>query len=203
MTRIARWWVSLALATGWTLQASPEGGSALVAGTQPSSEVSAARETAQGKPGAKSPICDAIPEIAVTAPTGTNRVTAAAVFLPSQAAPGDEVTLFVRVRVAPGHWIYAPGKSDSANLPTALENSWPVVFHRFGAWTLPEPKVKSGARILMGDVLFQRRVQVEESAAGGQVKLPLKLTYQVCNEALCWPPAYLNLAADLEIKVKK
>src|SRR5262245_34422591 len=60
-------------------------------------------------------------DIAVAAPKGTNRVTAAAVFHPQMAAPGEITTLLVKLRVAPGHWIYALNDSGSRTLvPTTV-----------------------------------------------------------------------------------
>src|ERR1700704_6085523 len=52
-----------------------------------------------------SPTAAATPDLIVPAPKGTNRVTAAAVFQPATAHRGETVTLFVKMRIAPGHWI--------------------------------------------------------------------------------------------------
>jgi hypothetical protein len=142
-----------------------------------------------------------VPEIVVPTPTGTNRVTAGATVQPSTASPGDTITLIVKVRIAPGHWIYALENSGSGNLPSTLVTppiSAPL--RSAGLWSGPESKLKEdGSRTYSGEVLFQRRFVIEPKAGEGTSKLPLTLKYQVCNEAFCWPPATISLETVLKV----
>ena len=143
-----------------------------------------------------------VPEFAVPALGATNRVTAAAMIYPTSASRGDIVTLFVKVRVAPGHHIYALEKPGTRNLPTSFETELPVSTLRpEGPWRGPEPKVnEDGSRTFSGDLLFQRRFRVEPQAATGACEAVLKLNFQVCNEALCWPPATIPLKFQLKVE---
>lgn len=142
-----------------------------------------------------------LPAIEVPAPTGTNRVTAAAIIQPAIASPGDSITVIVKVRIASGHWIYALEKSGSSNLPTALET--PSDWQPLGSaspWRGPEPKTKEdGSRIYAGEAVFQRRFVLGSPAKGAIRRLPITIKYQVCNEALCWPPATISLEPVLKV----
>jgi Carboxypeptidase regulatory-like domain len=140
------------------------------------------------------------PEIALAAPAGKTRVTAGAALQPGQARPGESVTLFVKARVAPGHHIYALDDSGCGNLPTAIKASWPRLLQPDGPWRGPEPKVaRDGSRTLEGELLFQRRFLVERGAAARVHTLPIRLEFQVCNEALCWPAEKIDLETKLEV----
>jgi hypothetical protein len=120
---------------------------------------------------------------------------------PALAAPGDTVTLFIKVRIAPGCWIYALDNSGSVNLPTSFETAPTSLILPSGGWVGPEPKAKEGSsRIHSGEALFQRRFIVERESAAGQAKVALELKYQVCNEALCWPPETKSLEASFTIR---
>ena len=46
------------------------------------------------------------------------------------------------------------------------------------------------------------RVEEQRAVERGEArkhKLPVKLRYQVCNEALCWPPENIVLETELEV----
>ncbi|MBM3832081.1 MAG: hypothetical protein FJ403_02165 [Verrucomicrobia bacterium] len=142
-----------------------------------------------------------LPEIVVATPEGTNRVTVGAIIQPVVASPGDSITATVKVRIAPGHWIYALENSGSRNQPTALEpklNGRPL--RATGPWRGPEPKTKDdGSRIYATEAVFQRRFVIEPSAKETTRKLPITIKYQVCNEALCWPPATISVEPVLKV----
>jgi len=146
------------------------------------------------------PTATATPEIVVPVPKGTNRVTAAAVFHPATAHPGDTVTRLSKARIAPGHWIYALNDSGSRSLPTTVITESGRPFRLTEPWRSSQPKVKSdGSRIYAGEVVLQGRFQINRAAADGIQKLPVTLKYQVCNEALCWPPATISLEPVLKV----
>ncbi len=141
-----------------------------------------------------------MPQFALEKPSGKTRVTAAAAVQPASAAPGDTVTVSVKARVAEGHWIYALEKSGSANLPTSIEGALPRVLEADGPWRGPVPKIhEDGARALAGDLLFQRRYLVKYDAQTKKYKMPLKLTFQVCNDAVCYPPEAIDMETEVEI----
>jgi len=48
-------------------------------------------------------------------------------------------------------------------------------------------------------VLFKRRFLVESGAGGKVHKLPAIFRFQVCNEALCWPPETISLETEFEV----
>jgi hypothetical protein len=142
----------------------------------------------------------ATPEIVVPVPKGTNRVTAAAVFHPVTAHAGETVSLLVKARIAPGHWIYALDDSGSHNLATTVITESVRPFRLAEPWRSSKPKVKSdGSRIYAAEVVLQSRFQIDRAAADGMQRLPVTLRYQVCNEALCWPPATISLEPVLKV----
>ena len=146
------------------------------------------------------PSLTSMPELRVAAPNGTNRVTAAAVFQPGTAAPGDTVDLLLKVRVAPGHWVYALAESGSRNIALTVTTPADAPFQPARAWVGPEAKVKGdGSRTYAGEVLLRGRFQVDRGAGDGVHRLPVTLAYQVCNEALCWPPATISLEPALRV----
>ena len=140
------------------------------------------------------------PTIQVTAPSAKQRVSAAVALQPANAAPGEIVTVFIKVRIAEGHWIYALDKSGSENLPTRIEAKLPREIQQDGPWRGPEPKLKpDGARAIAGEALFSSRVLVEGYARSAKHKLLLKLEFQVCNDLVCWPPETIDMEAELEV----
>jgi hypothetical protein len=119
---------------------------------------------------------------------------------PSTVAPGDTVTVLVKARIAAGHWIYALGKSGSVTEPTSLEISWPDLLSPLGQWMSTAPKLKQdGSRTYSGTVLFQKEFRVGSKAADQLLKLPLRLKFQTCNEAVCFPPQEITVQAELKV----
>jgi hypothetical protein len=141
-----------------------------------------------------------LPEIVLPAPTSTKRVTVGAAVQPAAVRPGDTLTLFVKERIAAGHHIYALEDSGCSNLPTALDAALRNVLTPDGPWRGPEPKVnQDGSRTLAGEVWFKRRFLVGSSANSRTYQLPITLRFQVCNEALCWPPETISLETEFEV----
>ena len=141
-----------------------------------------------------------LPEMKVPAPTGGKRVTTALAVQPRSVRPGDTLTLFVKARIAAGHHIYALEDSGNRNLPTALDAALQNVLAPDGPWRGPEPKLQGdGSRTLVGEVLFQRRFLVERSATSKTHQLPVRFRFQVCNEAVCWPPETISSEAEFEV----
>src|SRR5262249_38902192 len=140
------------------------------------------------------------PEIAVAPPGGSKRVTAGAAVQPRAMRGGDSLTLFVKARIAPGHHIYALDDSGTRNIATSIDVALPGWLSAEGPWRGPEPKLNAdGSRTLAGEVLFQRRFVVASGNAAGNVrsrKLAATLRFQVCNDAVCWPPETIHLETE-------
>jgi len=138
------------------------------------------------------------PDIAVPAPDDERRVTAGAAIRPEAAKTGSRVVIFVKVRVAPHHWIYALENSGSTSVPTTV--TVPAgALKPAGPWRGPEPKMKDGLRTLAGDLVFQRPFLVERRETPSVLLVPIRVRYQVCNEALCWPATTITLEAALKV----
>lgn len=141
-----------------------------------------------------------VPQMSVEKPAGKTRVTAAAAVQPAKVAAGETVTVFARARIAEGHWIYALEDSGSENMPTSIDATLPSALEPDGPWRSPVPKTHpDGSRAFAETVLFQRRYLVEGDAKPAKHKLRFKLGFQVCNEALCWPPEAIDIETELEI----
>jgi len=141
-----------------------------------------------------------LPEISPPAPGGTKRITAAVAVQPRTVRAGDTLTLFVKARIAAGHHVYALDDSGCSNLPTSLEAGMRGVLTPDGPWRGPEAKLEDdGSRTLAGEVLFKRRFIVARGAGNKIYKFPVTLRFQVCNEALCWPPETISLETEFEV----
>ncbi|HKQ39205.1 MAG TPA: hypothetical protein VJ063_14100 [Verrucomicrobiae bacterium] len=142
----------------------------------------------------------ATPQIQVTAPTGKQRVTAVIALQPANVAPGETVTVFIKARIAEGHWIYSLEKSGSENSATRIEGKLPRDIQQEGPWRGPEPKLKAdGARTIAGEALFSCRLLAGGYSRPAKHKLQFKFEFQVCNDLVCWPPESIDMEAELEV----
>jgi hypothetical protein len=140
------------------------------------------------------------PQMNVPTPSGKTRVTAAVALQPAAVGPGETFTVFIKARIAEGHWIYAMEDSGSENIPTSIEASVPRTAEPEAPWRRPQPKVlPDDSRRLGGEVLFSRPYLVEGYAQPQKHKLRFKLHFQVCNELVCWPPEAVDMETELEI----
>jgi hypothetical protein len=156
--------------------------------------------TASGQPFDLKPEPQAPPRIEVAEPTGKRRVTVGYAFQPETVSPGGMVTLFLRVRVADGHHIYALGDSGGSSIPTSIEVMPFSKLKLDGLWEGPEAVVDhTGARTLKGDLMFRARLLVDDYAAPGRHSVSLRLNHQICNESICWPPDTIQLESSLNV----
>jgi cytochrome c biogenesis DsbD-like protein len=140
------------------------------------------------------------PQINVPAPSAKARVTAAIAVQPSTVAPGETLTIFIKARVAEGHWIYALENSGSETIPTGIEASVPSALKAEGPWRSPAPKTQADeSRTLAGELLFARPYLIESRTQPQKHKLRFKLKFQVCNELVCWPPESVDIETEVEI----
>lgn len=142
----------------------------------------------------------ATPNIAIPVPTVTNRLTAGVVAEPNRIQRGERITVFLRVRVAEGCHIYAFEKSKGSAVPTSIKIGLPNSLVPIDDWQGPKPKLeRDGTRTFSGSLLFRRRFRVDGRFPEGDAKIPVQFSYQVCNEAVCWPPEMKQLECQLEI----
>ncbi len=143
---------------------------------------------------------DDAPPLSVPEPSSTNRLTAGALVWPNRARPGQPVTLFLKVRVAPGFHIYALDHSGRSTVPTKISGALPDALQPQGPWRSTPPKtIEDGSRALMGDILFQRSLEASPKARPGSNEVAVELEFQLCNEAACWPPEKVHLKTILEV----
>ena len=143
-----------------------------------------------------------MPEMGVAAPSPAERVATGVAVQPGHVRPGETVTVFVKVRLAPGFHIYALEDSGGSNVPTTINASLRLrqVLEADSPWRGPEPQSQpDSSRTLAGDLVFQRRFLVKDHAQPGRYQLPLTVYLQVCNEALCWPPETIALETQLDV----
>lgn len=140
------------------------------------------------------------PEIKLPDRKPGERIQAAAALSPSRLAPGESAEIFLKVRLAPGHHIYALGKSGSDLKPTAITVELPPNLSLAGDWKAPEPSaLDDGSRVHKGEVIFRNRLTAGAGLPPGRLKIPVTLKYQVCNDLLCWPPEEILNAVELEV----
>jgi len=137
------------------------------------------------------------PEIKLEVPSARQRINMAVAF--GKKVENDEIPIFVKVRLAPLHHIYALEKSGSHNKPTEIGTKLPGGLSLGGPWSGPEPKkLSDGSRVYENEVIFSN---VLKGKPKGE-KIEVTLAFQVCNELLCWPPEKLSREAALEKGVK-
>lgn len=139
------------------------------------------------------------PEIPLPKFERGQKIVAAARAHPQKVKAGENLTLFLKVRISPGHHIYAFENTGSAE-PTKIEANLRKVATGHG-WTGPKPADEKGTSVYKGEVLFQSKLHLRHSTAPGKYTIPVKMTFQVCNEALCWPPE--TLIREVEVEVTK
>jgi DsbC/DsbD-like thiol-disulfide interchange protein len=138
------------------------------------------------------------------APESGPPVTAILAATPDKIAPGKSADLVVKVRVLPLYHIYGLNKSGNENIPTTLRLQLPKGMKLKGEWKAPEPKKGKGkSRIYEDEVVFRATLAIDKAMASGKHTVQCEMAYQVCDEELCWPPAKLNLATEIEVVASK
>jgi DsbC/DsbD-like thiol-disulfide interchange protein len=129
------------------------------------------------------------------------RVVLGAKIQPAKSSAEQKPKILVNLVIAPGHHIYGLKKSLSSSVPMKVEVKLPDGFKLADDWQAPQPEKIGGASVYRKEVLFRNRVSVPKNAAPGKHKAEIKVSFQVCNEALCWPPE--SLVTDVEFEVVK
>jgi DsbC/DsbD-like thiol-disulfide interchange protein len=125
------------------------------------------------------------PEMKIAQPTADERVSGGAAF---GTAEKNRVPVFFKVRMAPGFHIYSlEAKAGSANKPTHFELEAPDGVRSKNPWRGPKPKrMSDGAFAYEEEAIFWTLLDVSKDAKAGPIKI--KMTFQACNEVLCWLP---------------
>jgi hypothetical protein len=127
-----------------------------------------------------------VPDIKLEAPSAAQRINMAVVV--GRNSENKEIPVFVKVRLAPGYHIYALEKTNSPNQATEIEAALPPGLRLDGPWRGPEPKkLADGSRVYENEAVF---TNVLKGTPKGQ-KVEITVSFQVCNELLCWPPEKL------------
>ncbi len=131
-------------------------------------------------------------------------------FAPSEAQPGQTVTLLLTVTLTPGHHTYPtrqPDKSAAAYV-TKLKfpDAGPVVFvgdlvdpAKFDATAEPELGIKE-LRTVAGSVVFTRKLVVNPAQPAGPLTVTLpEVRLTVCTAKECLPPRVLKPSGKLTV----
>ena len=124
---------------------------------------------------------------AVLEPTGP--VAVAAYLAPSGTVPGA-VTLSVELLIEDGWHVYGEVSPNSPYPSTAVGLRLPEGVEALGEWRRPEGHPAAddpGTEELDGLVVFSRDLRVDPAL--GELSLGVEVSYQVCDEDLCLPPA--------------
>jgi hypothetical protein len=133
-------------------------------------------------------------------PESSTPVTAILAVTPARIAAGKSADLLVKVRVLPLYHIYGLNKSGSENAPTTLKLELPKGMKLKGDWKAPAPKKGKGkSRIYENEVVFRATLAIDKATPFGKHTVKCEMAYQVCDEELCWPPAKLDLATEIEV----
>ena len=129
----------------------------------------------------------AVPEIKLETPSPTKRINMAVAV--GRSGENKEIPVFVKLRLAPGFHVYALENANSRNQATVIEARLPAGLRLDGPWRGPEPKkLSDGSRVYENEAVF---TNVVKGTPKGQ-KLEITLSFQVCNELVCWPPEKLS-----------
>ena len=128
-----------------------------------------------------------VPELKLEAPSAAQRINMAVAV--GRSRENKEIPVFVKVRLAPGYHVYALEKTNSRNQATEIEAKLPAGLRLDGPWRGPEPKeLSDGSRVYESEAIF---TNVLKGTPKGE-KVEITVSFQVCNELLCWPPEKLS-----------
>ena len=141
------------------------------------------------------------PDLVTEEPSPAQPVVVAAALRPTEVRPGDTLTLFVQVRIAPTWHIYAVDGSPGENIPTSLKLKVPEGVQPVGSWTYPQAKPAASGQgsHYEGTVTFRQQLRIAAGATPGPLAVTCEFDYQACDPFTCRPPAKLALKASAEV----
>ena len=134
-----------------------------------------------------------------------DQVVTPRVYLSLEPVPrGRSFEIAVVAAIQPGFHINANPTSEDYLIPTTLTPAavpgLKLSDARYPRGVLRKFKfTKRELSVYEGSVTLRLKVEAENDAALGALKLPLTLRYQACNEEACLPPVKLPLTAEFEI----
>lgn len=144
--------------------------------------------------------------VSADTPTAERPVVIGIAVLPSSAAPGERVTLAIRLRVAVGWHVGPVEAADTSGAATTIELRLPDGVVAEGDWRVPRPELIVNAmgnqRGHRGDVLMERDLRVAQKQPAGPVPLEYSVNYQACNDRVCLRPGPDTLRTTLAIVPK-
>jgi hypothetical protein len=119
-------------------------------------------------------------------------------------APGDRFKLAFLPTLAPGFHVYAP--QESRMTPFAIEFSLPTGIAWAEALRYPIPATQRDPFLEVdvlqyaGDIpLPALEFKATEHLVPGQYQITATVSYQACNDSLCYPPAQKTVTLPLEV----
>jgi thiol:disulfide interchange protein DsbD len=128
------------------------------------------------------------------------KLTVRAEFAPASAAPGQEVTLRVILKIDEGWHVY--GRDEEIGEPPRLELPADAPLAAVGPTVVPVGKPHETFGIeshwVTGEAVLEQRMRVPDGAAGA-LSLRGVVHYMVCDESTCLPPDSDAFAATLAV----
>ncbi len=105
----------------------------------------------------------------------------------------------VRLQILEGHHIYSIADSVE-NRKTTLTLELPEGFEAVGEWHGPAPRKKARNMIYEGEAAFGHFIKIADDTEPGTYTFPVHVKYQICDDAVCWPPDSKRL--DISVVVE-
>jgi uncharacterized protein len=126
---------------------------------------------------------------------------------PATLAPGHEFDAIITAKIQNGWHIYANPAGLAEMIPTTLglEGQTPRAISLVKvSYPAGDAKVLSSVStekvaLYEGKVEFTARLKISEQAKPGAVAVPLKLSYQACNDRVCQAPAQLEILLTVTV----
>ena len=133
---------------------------------------------------------------------GSKHAAIAAAPIDVAAAPGGKVSLFVDVTPKPGIHVYAPGSKDYIPISIKMDPSTAV---KAGKLTYPKSDIMT-----FGDEkvpVFQKPFRLTQDVtiagsakSGTTIALTGTVTYQACDDKVCFVPASVPVTWTVDVK---
>jgi hypothetical protein len=130
------------------------------------------------------------------APSSDEPVTAAAGLSSATAVPGGATEIRVTVRVAGGYHLYTAAAALPPFTAASVEVKRSDQIRPAGRCEVEGADDRGSLR---GAAEFRQPLRVSDTAARGRHEVVCTLTYQACNDELCWPPQTLVLRTSLTV----